>query len=173
MNRTAHSLSFLVVLLSFQLTGPPPLALLSHSPALAGSGEEGHYRDMVLPYGFADWTRGVMVARGWSIASGLSSDGKRNSEQTRNTALTVAQRNLLEGLSRVYIDASVTVGHFLAANEEARKAVDTWVHNARIVREIEYPDGSFELTLEIEFPGELASLMRGRPQPQVYTQVME
>ena len=90
----------------WSLSGVASLALATSLPALsmAASDPAGHYTDMVTPNGKADWTTGVVTARGIGVPPKNPANALQSREMTRTAAWSVALRNLLEVVNGVYVD---------------------------------------------------------------------
>ncbi len=109
----------------------------------------GHYTDMITPNGAADWTIGTVTARGIGIPPKTSVNALQSREMTRTAAWSVALRNLLEAVNGIYVDSTTTVNNYVTTNEDIRTRVEGMVKRARVVREQELPDGSFEIKVEM------------------------
>jgi hypothetical protein len=131
----------------------------------AGEGT-GHYTDMVTPHGKADWTAGTVTARGVGIPPKNPASALQAKEMARTAAWAVALRNLLEVVKGVYVDSTTTVSNYVTTNDEVRTKVEGFVKGARIVKEQEMADGSFETTVEMKLTGDFSSLLLPRPEPK-------
>jgi hypothetical protein len=78
----------------------------------------------------------------------------------------VALRNLLEVVKGVYVDSTTTVSNYVTTNDEIRTKVEGYVKGAKIVKEQEMPDGSFETTVEMKLGGDFSNLMLPKPTPR-------
>ena len=76
--------------------------------AAAGEGT-GHYTDVVTPNGRADWTTGIVTAKGIGIPPKNPASALQAKEMARTAAWAVALRNLLESVKGVYVDSTTTV----------------------------------------------------------------
>jgi len=133
--------------------------------ATAGN-ESGHYTDTVTPNGRADWTAGVVTARGLGIPPKNPASALQAKEMARTAAWSVALRNLLEVVKGVYVDSTTTVSNYVTTNDEIRTKVEGYVKGAKIVKEQEMPDGSFETTVEMKLAGDFSNLMLPKPTPR-------
>lgn len=132
----------------------------------AGDGT-GHYTDSVTPNGRADWTAGTVTARGIGIPPKNPASALQAKEMARTAAWAVALRNLLEVVKGVYVDSTTTVSNYVTTNDEVRTKVEGFVKGAKIVKEQEMPDGSFETTVEMKLTGDFSGLLLPKPEPKV------
>jgi len=145
------------------------LALLFSSvPVIAQAAGEGagHYTDMVTPNGRADWTTGIVTAKGIGIPPKNPASALQAKEMARTAAWAVALRNLLEAVKGVYVDSTTTVNNFVTTNDEVRTRVEGMVKGAKLVKEQEMPDGSFETTVEMKLTGDLSGVVLPKPSPR-------
>lgn len=131
----------------------------------AGEGA-GHYTDMMTPNGRADWTTGVVTAKGIGIPPKNPASALQSKEMARTAAWAVALRNLLEVLKGVRIDSTTTVNNFVTTNDEVRTRVEGMVKGAKLVKEQEMPDGSFETTVEMKLTGDFSGVVLPKPTPR-------
>jgi hypothetical protein len=131
----------------------------------AGEGT-GHYTDMVTPHGRADWTTGIVTAKGIGIPPKNPASALQAREMARTAAWAVALRNLLEAVKGVYVDSTTTVNNFVTTNDEVRTRVEGMVKGAKLVKEQEMPDGSFETTVEMKLTGDLSGVVLPKPSPR-------
>lgn len=127
------------------------LVLLVATPALVCS-ESGHVAN-TTPDGKVDWTTGIATARGIGIPNKNHANPLQAKELTRKAAWGVALRNLLEVVKGVHVDSTTTVDNYVTTNDEVRTRVEGFVRGARVVKEQEMPDGSFETTVEMKLGG--------------------
>jgi hypothetical protein len=125
-----------------------------------------HYTGMVTPHGQADWTAGIVTARGVGIPPKNPASPLQAKEMARTAAWSVALRNLLEVVKGVYVDSTTTVSNYVTTNDEVRTKVEGFVKGARIVKEQEMPDGSFETTVEMKLTGDFSNLLLPKPEPK-------
>lgn len=135
-------------------------------PVIATSDSTGHLTDAVTPNGRADWTTGIVTARGIGIPPKNAASALQAREMARTAAWSVALRNLLEVVKGVYVDSTTTVSNFITTNDEVRTKVEGFVKGARIVKEQEMPDGSFETTVEMKMTGEFSNLLLPKAAPK-------
>jgi hypothetical protein len=131
----------------------------------AGEGT-GHYTDAVTPNGRADWTTGIVTAKGIGIPPKNPASALQAKEMARTAAWAVALRNLLEAVKGVYVDSTTTVNNFVTTNDEVRTRVEGMVKGAKLVKELEMPDGSFETTVEMKLTGDFSGVVLPRPSPR-------
>lgn len=145
------------------------LALLFSGVAVvsqaAGEGT-GHYTDMVTPNGRADWTTGIVTAKGIGIPPKNPASALQAKEMARTAAWAVALRNLLEAVKGVYVDSTTTVNNYVTTNDEVRTRVEGMVKGAKLIKEQEMPDGSFETTVEMKLTGDFSGVVLPKPSPR-------
>lgn len=142
------------------------LVMLFTIPAIAIGDSSGHITDSVTPHGRADWTAGTVTARGIGIPPKNPASALQAREMARTAAWSVALRNLLEVVKGVYVDSTTTVSNYVTTNDEIRTKVEGFIKGARIVKEQEMPDGSFETTVEMKLAGDFSNLLLPKPSPK-------
>lgn len=142
--------------------------LFSGVPIVAQAAGEGagHYTDMVTPNGRADWTIGIVTAKGIGIPPKNPASALQAKEMARTAAWAVALRNLLEAVKGVYVDSTTTVNNFVTTNDEVRTRVEGMIKGAKLVKEQEMPDGSFETTVEMKLTGDFSGVVLPKPSPR-------
>ena len=139
----------------------------------------GHYTDVVTPNGRADWTTGIVTAKGIGIPPKNPASALQAKEMARAAAWAVALRNLLEAVKGVYVDSTTTVSNYVTTNDEVRTRVEGMVKGAKLVKEQEMPDGSFETTVEMKLTGDFSGVvlpkpsLRTEPLPQYKTPAVD
>ena len=133
----------------------------------AASDGAGHYTDSVTPNGRADWTTGVVTAKGIGIPPKNPASALQSKEMARTAAWAVALRNLLEAVKGVHVDSTTTVNNFVTTNDEVRTRVEGMVKGAKLVKEQEMPDGSFETTVEMKLTGDFSGVVLPKPSPRI------
>ena len=131
----------------------------------AGEGA-GHYTDMVTPNGRADWTTGIVTAKGIGIPPKNPVSALQAKEMAKSAAWAVALRNLLEVVKGVRVDSTTTIDNFILKNDEVRTRVEGMVRGAKLVKEQEMPDGSFETTVEMKLTGDLSGVVLPKSSPR-------
>lgn len=142
------------------------LALLfCGAPVIDQAAAEGtdHYTDSVTPNGRADWTAGIVTAKGIGIPPKNPASALQAREMARTAAWAVALRNLLEAVKGVYVDSTTTVSNYVTMNDEVRTRVEGMVKGAKLVKEQEMPDGSFETTVEMKLTGDFSGVVLPKP----------
>jgi hypothetical protein len=118
-----------------------------------------HYTDTVTPNGQADWTAGIVTARGVGVPPKNSTSKIQEDEMARKAAWSVALRNLLEVVKGVYVDSTTTVNNYVTSNDEVRTKVEGFVKGAKVLNEERKPDGSYETTVEMKLAGDFSNLL--------------
>lgn len=135
--------------------------------AQAATGEgTGHYTDAVTPNGRADWTTGIVTAKGIGIPPKNPASALQAKEMARTAAWAVALRNLLEAVKGVYVDSTTTVSNYVTTNDEVRTRVEGMVKGAKLLKEQEMPDGSYETTVEMRLTGDFSGVVLPKPSPR-------
>lgn len=149
-----------IIILTLSLSGVPVIA------QAAGEGA-GHYTDMVTPNGRADWTTGVVTAKGIGIPPKNPASALQAKEMAKSAAWAVALRNLLEVVKGVRVDSTTTVNNFVTTNDEVRTRIEGMVKGAKLVKEQEMPDRSFETTVEMKLTGDFSGVVLPKSSPRV------
>jgi hypothetical protein len=149
----------IVVSLALLLSGVPVVV------QAAGEGA-GHYTDMVTPNARVDWTTGIATAKGIGIPPKNPASALQAKEMARSAAWAVALRNLLEVVKGVRVDSMTLVNNFVMTNDEVRTRVEGMVKGAKLVKEQEMPDGSFETTVEMKLTGDFSGVVLPKPSPR-------
>lgn len=132
-----------------------PLLVLLATPTLVSS-ESRHLTESTTPHGSVDWTTGVATARGIGIPPNKSANALQAKEMTRKAAWGVALANLLEVVQGIHIDSTTTISNYMTTNYEVQAKVQGFIRGARLVKEQEQPDGSYETTVEMKVGGEFS-----------------
>lgn len=111
--------------------------------------------EVMTPEGVADWTNGVVRATGFGFPPKDAANALHAKVMAQRAAHSVALRNLLEALNGVRIDSNTTVKNYIVANDEIQVRVSGMVNRAKIVKEQQLPDGSYEVTVEMDLRGDL------------------
>lgn len=149
-----------------------PLCLNLHAIGQAAELDEGHLQSITRPDTSIDWTRGIIVAKGSAVRVPPDAMIPDARAVTRRAARTAAIRALLDGLNAICLDATTTVGRFLATHQDARGQVEALANEATVVLEVERVDGSVEATVELELGGLFGALMQPAAQATVYRQAL-
>lgn len=148
-----------IIILALLFNGVPMVAQ-------AASEGAGHYTDIVTPNGRADWTTGIVTAKGIGIPPKNAASALQSKEMARTAAWAVALRNLLEVVKGVRVDSTTTVNNYVTTNDEVRTRVEGMVKGAQLVKEQEMPDGSFETTVEMKLTGNFSGVVLPKPAPR-------
>jgi hypothetical protein len=120
----------------------------------------------VTPNGRTDWTSGIVTAKGIGIPPKNPASALQAKEMAKTAAWAVALRNLLEAVRGVRVDSTTTVNNFVTTNDEVRTRVEGMVKGARLVKEQEMPDGSFETTVEMKLTGDFSGVILPKSSPR-------
>jgi hypothetical protein len=136
MKRTPVSfVLFTVLFLSLSLTGANALAADIPLPPLGG---EAQASSVVVEreHGLIDWSQNYIEATGMAVAP-TNASGAQAKALARRGAIVDLQRNLLEFLNGVQVDARTTMNDFMAEDR-----VRTEVHG--VIRNVEMLDGTWD-----------------------------
>jgi hypothetical protein len=132
----------------------------------ANDTSSGQHTDIITPNGRTDWTTGMVTARGIGIPPKNPVNALQAREMARKAAWSVSLRNLLEIVKGVYVDSTTTVSNYVTTDDEVKTKVEGLVKGARIVKEQEMPDGSFETTVEMKLMGDFSGLVLPQTAPK-------
>jgi hypothetical protein len=139
------------------------LGMSADVPSKSYGAESQHHisalTQIMTPEGVADWTNGVVRATGFGFPPKDTANALHAKVMAQRAAHSVALRNLLEALNGVRIDSNTTVKNYIVANDEIQVRVSGMVNRARIVKEQQLPDGSYEVTVEMDLRGDLTSTL--------------
>ena len=126
----------------------------------------GVLTETITEYGVADWTNGVVRARGLGFPPKESVNALHAKTMTKRAAHSVALRNLLETVKGVRVDSKTTIRNYMLASDEITIVINGMVEGAKIVHEQELPDGTYEVTLEMDLKGNLNKTVAPKPNGQ-------
>lgn len=104
--------------------------------------------------GSIDWDKGTVEAIGLGKPSSLSRSPAQALLMARRIAITDARRNLLEAIRGVKIDAETTVQNLETANDTVKIKVSGLVNRAKIIKEQQLADGTYQITMGIKLFGQ-------------------
>jgi len=107
-------------------------------------------------HGYIDWgENGVIRAVGIGVQPIDAVNATHAREMAKRAASVVARRNLLEIVQGIHVDSVTTVKNYMVETDVIHNKVQGFVKNARIIKEQEFPDGSWQVTVEMKLRGEL------------------
>lgn len=112
---------------------------LSPLKVMAANGEEERI----------DWSMGVIQATGIGIPPERFKSVSQARAMAKRAAHVVALGRLLEIIEGIQVDSTSVVKNFILESDIVKTSVRGMVNGARVVKETPYPDGSYEVTLEI------------------------
>jgi hypothetical protein len=90
-------------------------------------------------------------------------------EMAKRAATVVARRNLMEIVQGIHVDSMTTVKNYMVEKDVINNKVQGIVKNSRIIKEQKFPDGFWQVTVEMPLRGELQAAVipnaLGRPSP--------
>lgn len=110
--------------------------------------------DQVGANGSINWDQGVVEAVGFGVPSSTAKSPAQARLMARRAAIVDAQRNLLEAIEGVKVDAETTVRNFETTNDTVKTQVSGMVKGAKIVNEQSMPDGTYQVTMRINLFGQ-------------------
>ena len=120
-------------------------------------------------HGSIDWSNGVIRAQGIGVPPKEAVNATHSREMAKRAAKVVAYRNLLEIVQGIHVDSKTTVKNYMVEQDVINNKVQGIVKNAQVTKEQEFPDGSFQTTVEMKIAGDLqATLLPARtrqPEP--------
>ncbi len=127
--------------------------------ASAGNAEDGK----------VDWSMGAIQSTGTGFAPDRM---KKNPGQARaaakRAAHTVAMGRLLELVEDIQVDSTTVVKNYILESDVVKTNVRGMLNGARVVKKTSFPDGSYEITLEINLANLQKSFEpRSAPPPPV------
>ena len=112
---------------------------VSTSLVTAANGEEGR----------VDWAMGAIQATGIGVPPDNIKSAAQARAMAKRAAHVVALGRLLEIIEGIQVDSATVVKNMILESDIVKTTVKGMVNGARVVKETPYPDGSYEITLEI------------------------
>ena len=103
--------------------------------------------------GTINWDRGAVQATGIGVPSIQTSSQAQANAMVRRAAVVDAYRNLLEAVGEVRVEATTTIKNFELESDVVKTRISGLIQGARIVNEQQMPDGSYQVTMEINLFG--------------------
>ena len=103
--------------------------------------------------GSSNWNKGVVQAIGTGVPSALANSQAQANAMARRAAVVDAYRNLLEAVGEVRVEASTTVKNFELESDVVNTRIAGLIQGAHVVNEQQMPDGSYQVTMEINLFG--------------------
>ncbi len=104
--------------------------------------------------GVVNWDKGVVRAAGTGVPPAQASSPAQANAMARRAAIVDAYRNLLEAVGKVRVEAATTVKNFEVASDVVKTRISGLIQGARIVNEQAMPDGSYQVTMEVNLFGD-------------------
>jgi hypothetical protein len=112
--------------------------------------------------GAINWTTRMVTATGVGAPPPAAVNSAQARAMAERAATVVAQRNLLEVVQGVRVDAATLVENQLVQNDVIRTRVTGIIKNVRPLRVQHLPDGSVEVTVGLALSGDLADALLPR-----------
>lgn len=104
--------------------------------------------------GTVDWANGVIYAIGIGVPPENATRSTQAGIMARKAATIDAYRNLAEVVNGVKVTAKTTVRNFAVENDVVQTKVSGLVKGARIIKEHQMPDGSYQVIMELHLYGD-------------------
>lgn len=103
--------------------------------------------------GWINWKEGVLKAVGYGAPSSKAKTQAQARLLARRAAMVDAQRNLLEAVQGVQVDAETTVELLETTSDIIKTKVSGYLKGFEVVSEKEQSDGSYEVVLQLKLNG--------------------
>jgi len=110
--------------------------------------------DQLGAKGSVNWDQATVEAVGFGVPSRIAKSPAQAQLMARRAAIVDAQRNLLETIEGVKVDAETTVQNFELTNDVVKTQVSGMVRNSRIINEQQLADGTYQVTMGINLYGQ-------------------
>lgn len=128
--------------------------------SLAGAQMTPNYVEPVGDHGASiDWTKGILLVKGQGAPPANASNRPQARMMATRAAKVDAQRNYLEAVNGVRVDAATLVENFTTTSDVIKVQVGGFVKGMFLVKTEESPDGGVEVTMGIKLTGDLANVI--------------
>lgn len=103
--------------------------------------------------GHTDWRNGVVQAMGVGVPPVTANSPAQANAMARRAAVVDAYRNLIEQVGEVRVEAATTVRNYEIENDTIKTRISGLVQGARVINEQFMPDGSCQVTVEVDLFG--------------------
>ncbi|MDR3561012.1 MAG: LPP20 family lipoprotein [Negativicutes bacterium] len=119
--------------------------------------------------GSIDWNQGVITAIGTGAPPASAHSQAQSNAMARRAAIVDGYRNLAELIAGVRVEGETTVRNFEVASDVIRTRVEAMIKGARIISEMPMPDGSYQVTMQINLYGDnsVAAAIQDKMAPAV------
>ena len=107
--------------------------------------------------GRVDWTQGEISAKGIGVRP-KGMDEPQARVAAREAAIVIAERNLTKIVHGIHIESETTVRQAVLEDDEIHRRVVGFIRGARMLRERELQDGSYEVVMGLPMYGKRSSL---------------
>jgi hypothetical protein len=104
--------------------------------------------------GLINWETDTVEASGTVVPAANSHHPAQAKGSARRAAIVDAQRNLLEAINGVQVDSETTMENLAISSDIVKTRVSGLIKGARIVREQQMPDGSYQIVMAIKMYGQ-------------------
>ncbi len=115
------------------------LPCVSTPVVTAADGDEGR----------VDWSNGAIQATGIGVPPDNIKSAAQARAMAKRAARVVAFGRLLELIEGIHVDSTTVVKNMVLESDIVKTNVKGMVNGARVVKETPYPDGSYEITVEL------------------------
>lgn len=149
--------SFIVFVLCILLAGLPLAA--SAAPAnnvniLVVNNAPAATEEVANGNGLINWETDTIEAIGTGVPPANAKSPAQAKGLARRAAIVDAQRNLLESIKGVQVDSETTMENLTITSDVVKTKVSGLVKGARIVREQQMPDGSYQVVMAVKMFGQ-------------------
>ncbi len=99
--------------------------------------------------GAVDWASGLIQATGIGVPPDNAKSATQARAMAKRAAQVVALGRLLEIIEGIQVDSTTVVKNMILESDVVKTNVQGLVSGARVVKETAFPDGAYEVTLEI------------------------
>ena len=119
--------------------------------------------DQIPSRGEIDWTNGAIRAKGIGVPPTDAVNARHAREMAKRAARVVAYRNLLEIVQGIRVDSHTLVKNYMVEEDTINTKVQGIIHGSRILDEQEFPDGSFQVTVEMGLNSQIPAALSLSP----------
>ncbi len=109
--------------------------------------------------GSIDWTNGMIQATGMGFPNPKDANARQAEENAKRAATVVARRNLLEMIQGIVVDSTTVVENLMVKSDKITNKVQGIIKHSRVIKEQRFPDGGYQVTVEMPVSGEFSNLI--------------
>lgn len=162
------ALCFLLVASLPLVTGAAPA---NNVNILVVNNAPGATEDVANGNGQINWETDTVEAIGTGVPPANAKSPAQAKGLSRRAAIVDAQRNLLEAIKGVQVDSETTMENLTITSDVVKTKVSGLVRGARIIREQQMPDGSYQVVMAVKLYGQDG--IAGAIEPQIAPPVVQ